>query len=37
VTLERECAVRPEPNAAEIAEIATPLVEDFMKAFLKPK
>ena len=37
VTLERQCAVRPQPNAQEIAEIAAPLVDDFMKAFLKPK
>jgi hypothetical protein len=29
--------VRPEPTAAEIAEIAGTLVDDFMKAFLKPK
>jgi AcrR family transcriptional regulator len=37
VTLERQCAVRPELNAQEISEIATTLVDDFMKAFLKPK
>jgi TetR/AcrR family transcriptional repressor of mexJK operon len=37
VTLERQCAVRAEPNAQEIAELATSLVDDFMKAFLKPK
>jgi TetR/AcrR family transcriptional repressor of mexJK operon len=37
ITLERECAVRQEPNAQEIAELAAPLVDDFMKAFLKPK
>jgi TetR/AcrR family transcriptional regulator, mexJK operon transcriptional repressor len=37
VTLERQCAVRSEPNAQEIAEIAATLVDDFMKAFLKPK
>lgn len=37
VTLERQCAVRPEPSADEIAEIAATLVDDFMKAFLKPK
>ena len=37
VTLERQCAVRPEPTAAEIAELAATLVGDFMKAFLKPK
>jgi TetR/AcrR family transcriptional repressor of mexJK operon len=37
VTLERQCAVRAEPSAQEIAEIAATLVDDFMKAFLKPK
>jgi AcrR family transcriptional regulator len=37
VTLERQCAVRREPSADEIAEIAATLVDDFMKAFLKPK
>src|SRR5262245_20318184 len=37
VTLERQCAVRGQPTQAEIAEISTELVEDFMKAFLKPK
>ena len=37
VTLERQCAVRAEPNPQEIAELATSLVDDFMKAFLKPK
>jgi TetR/AcrR family transcriptional repressor of mexJK operon len=37
VTLERQCAVRAEPTAHEIAEIAANLVDDFMKAFLKPK
>jgi TetR/AcrR family transcriptional repressor of mexJK operon len=37
VTLERQCAVRGEPTAAEITELAAPLVDDFMKAFLKPK
>jgi TetR/AcrR family transcriptional repressor of mexJK operon len=37
VTLERQCAVRSEPNAQEIAEIAATLVDDFMKAFLKSK
>jgi hypothetical protein len=37
ITLERQCAVRPELNAQEIAELATTLVDDFMKAFLKPK
>ena len=37
MTLERQCAVRAEPTAEEIAEIAVTLVDDFMKAFLKPK
>jgi AcrR family transcriptional regulator len=37
VTLERQCAVRAQPTAQEIAEIAAPLVDDFMKAFLRPK
>jgi len=37
VTLERQCAVRAEPTSAEIKDIATPVVDDFMKAFLRPK
>ncbi len=37
VTLERQCAVRAQPTAQEIAEIAAPLVDDFMKAFLRSK
>jgi AcrR family transcriptional regulator len=37
VTLERQCAVRGEPTPQEIAELATAYVDDFMKAFLKPK
>jgi AcrR family transcriptional regulator len=37
VTLERQCAMRAEPNPQEIAELATVLVDDFMKAFLKSK
>jgi hypothetical protein len=37
VTLERQCAVRSEPNPQEIAQIAEALVDDFMKAFLKSK
>jgi AcrR family transcriptional regulator len=37
VTLERQCAVIPQPTAQGIAEIAAPLVDDFMKAFLRPK
>jgi TetR/AcrR family transcriptional repressor of mexJK operon len=37
VTLERQCAVRAQPTAQEIAELATPLVDDFMKAFFRSK
>jgi len=37
VTLERQCAVRGQPTQEEIAEISATLVDDFMKAFLKPK
>ena len=37
ITLERQCAVCGEPGAQEIAEIAAATVDDFMKAFLKPK
>jgi AcrR family transcriptional regulator len=37
ITLERQCAVREAPAAAEIAEFATSVVDDFMKAFLRPK
>jgi AcrR family transcriptional regulator len=37
VTLERQCAVRGEPTHEEIAELSATLVDDFMKAFLKPK
>lgn len=37
VTLERQCAVRGQPTEAEIAELSATLVDDFMKAFLKPK
>jgi TetR/AcrR family transcriptional regulator, mexJK operon transcriptional repressor len=37
VTLERQCAVRAEPTAAEITAIASTVVDDFMKAFLRPK
>jgi TetR/AcrR family transcriptional regulator, mexJK operon transcriptional repressor len=36
-TLERQCAVRPEPTAEEIAEHAQAIVDDFMKAFLKTR
>jgi TetR/AcrR family transcriptional repressor of mexJK operon len=37
ITLERQCAVRGEPTADEIAAVAAPVVDDFMKAFLKRK
>jgi AcrR family transcriptional regulator len=37
VTLERQCAVRAAPTAAEITELASTLVDDFLKAFLRPK
>ena len=37
VTLERQCAVRGELTAAEITQLATTVVDDFMKAFLRPK
>jgi TetR/AcrR family transcriptional repressor of mexJK operon len=37
VTLERQCAVRGQPTEAEIAALSAALVDDFMKAFLKPK
>jgi hypothetical protein len=37
ITLERQCAVRGEPTSQEIAELATTVVDDFMKAFLKQK
>jgi TetR/AcrR family transcriptional regulator, mexJK operon transcriptional repressor len=37
ITLERQCAVRGEPTAAEIAQLSATVVDDFMKAFLKPK
>jgi TetR/AcrR family transcriptional repressor of mexJK operon len=36
MTLERECAVRPQPTVKEISEHAATFVDDFMKAFLKP-
>ena len=35
ITLERECAVRQQPTAAEIAKRAREIVGDFMKAFLR--
>jgi AcrR family transcriptional regulator len=37
VTLERQCAIRNALTAQEIAELASTVVDDFMKAFLKPK
>jgi AcrR family transcriptional regulator len=37
VTLERQCAVRKQPTPEEIVELAATLVDDFMKAFLRPK
>jgi len=37
ITLERQCAVRAAPTPAEITELATTVVDDFMKAFLRPK
>jgi AcrR family transcriptional regulator len=36
ITLERSCAVRGEPTPAEITELATAVVDDFTKAFLRP-
>jgi TetR/AcrR family transcriptional regulator, mexJK operon transcriptional repressor len=37
VTLERQCAVRGQPSPDEIEDLSASLVDDFMKAFLKPK
>jgi TetR/AcrR family transcriptional regulator, mexJK operon transcriptional repressor len=37
ITLERQCAVRSEPTADEIAHFAAAVVDDFVKAFLRPK
>ena len=37
ITLERQCAVRGELTEEEIAQLAGAVVDDFMKAFLKPK
>jgi AcrR family transcriptional regulator len=37
ITLERELAVRSAPTPQEITELAAPLVDDFMKAFLRSK
>jgi TetR/AcrR family transcriptional regulator, mexJK operon transcriptional repressor len=35
VTIERSCAVRAAPTAAEITQVSTAVVDDFMKAFLR--
>jgi TetR/AcrR family transcriptional repressor of mexJK operon len=37
LTLERQCAVRPEPTAAELSAHAAAIVDDFMKAFIHPR
>ncbi|HJR69553.1 MAG TPA: TetR/AcrR family transcriptional regulator [Gammaproteobacteria bacterium] len=37
VTMERQCAVRPQPTPEENAALAATMVDDFMKAFLRPK
>jgi AcrR family transcriptional regulator len=37
VTLERQCAVRGQPSQEEIEDLSASLVDDFMKAFIKPK
>lgn len=37
VTLERQCAVRGQPSREEIEKLSVSVVDDFMKAFLKPK
>jgi AcrR family transcriptional regulator len=37
ITLERQCAVRPQPTAEEISKHAAAFVDDFMKAFLKTR
>jgi len=37
ITLERECAVRPAPTRAEAVTLAAATVDDFMKAFLRPR
>lgn len=37
ITLERQCAVRPQPTTEEISEHAAAFVDDFMKAFLKTR
>jgi AcrR family transcriptional regulator len=37
ITLERQCAVRPQPTPEQIAEYAATFVDDFMKAFLRRK
>jgi len=35
ITIERSCAVRAEPTAAQISELVAKTVDDFMKAFLR--
>jgi hypothetical protein len=37
MTLERQCAVRAQPAAEEISRYAEAFVDEFMKAFLKPR
>ena len=37
MTLERECAVRGQPTQEEIVALSAASVDDFMKAFLKPR
>ena len=37
MTLERQCSVRSQPSQEEIAQLSAAVVDDFMKAFLKPK
>jgi hypothetical protein len=37
VTLERQCAVRTQPTPEENVALAATMVDDFMKAFLRPK
>jgi TetR/AcrR family transcriptional repressor of mexJK operon len=36
ITLERECAVRAAPTVAEVSSFSSGMVDDFMKAFLRP-
>ena len=37
ITLERQCSVLPEPTKEEISKHAAAIVDDFMKAFLRPR